>query len=512
MKVNPRNTPIQLLAGVSALGALASGCSSANDPPVTSDDGSHFQLVVAPWEVDSRADYACFAITVNDAGGGLVWEDDSICTDDFSFLSSGNLGYVGVCDAGAGPGPSINSVSISLMRLVGDDGTELGNWGDDPPTFQDDFPCTANADAVVRAAFVVLAPGTKGFLDISVKVDEIECNAKIDCRDDFLTSGPDAGPQGTLILALTCDSENLFMDDVILRCLDAQNTPVTVTVDPGEGPGFHGGYPEEFVFGVSSTFGVSSDGQSSFWHMLVGVNPGWRDCTISARMTASNGDFGANNTYPTIVAREVPFSFDADGAFACVHPLDGDDSGLGTDWDPNVNYDNCLTPNDSTPDPTDVIVADCEGPPDPQGECPPGQTDPDLDGVCTDADTCTYPHWWWRSHYDGAVPESSNMNWPAPADESTLLCGLTWINIIRARGGDTWFILAQECISSRLNLANGAWAPPDVKAVIAASEATLLANCTRVPDAERFPALELSGILRGYNEGAVGPGHCPTVD
>ncbi|MFO0747308.1 MAG: hypothetical protein U1F43_16825 [Myxococcota bacterium] len=342
--------------GLATLALLAGGCAADTNPTAdpgpgaTSGADGAFQVVVAPWEVDSDASYACYAIDVTDAEGFSVWSAPQVCTNKFSVGAGGDLSYVGICDAS---GTGINTVRISLTKLVADDGSDLSNWGTHPPTFTDDFVCTANADTLVRASFLVITQGTKGFLDVQVSVQQIECNAKIDCQSGFLDNPGDdlpASASGTIVVALACDAQGsdftqIMLDDVVLTCMDMDNEPVVTTVDPSMGLGSLPGYPQGPVFGATGNAGVSTDG-TSYWTLAIGVAQGWHDCHLSTRMAASDGRaMDTNNQFPIIIAENVPFGFDAAGVFSCVpNPLDGLASGLTSSWGSgdSLDFDACL--------------------------------------------------------------------------------------------------------------------------------------------------------------------------
>ena len=168
------HTHMHRLVGLAAL-ALVAGCSGGDDSqdrgPLSDTQESTFNLLVAPQEADSRADFACYDILVSDADGNAVWSIENACSNTWSIGLDGTFSLVGVCDASGG---GQNTVSVRLTRLVSVDGTELGNWDpDDPPTFETDFTCTANADALVRAEFTVITQGQVGFLNVQVEVQEI---------------------------------------------------------------------------------------------------------------------------------------------------------------------------------------------------------------------------------------------------------------------------------------------------------------------------------------------------
>lgn len=325
--------------------AASAGCSTTIDPDedqpgVTGSGSGSFNLVVAPLEIDSRADYACYAISVSDTDGNEVWSEESLCSNTWGLGANGTFSYVGLCEAA---GDGMNSVKIELIRLVADNGADLGNWSaENPPTYETDFLCTANADTVVEANFLVITQGTKGFLDLSVSVQEIACNAKVDCHSDFL--GED-GELGTIVVAFACDAvgddfTQIMIDEIVLTCQDELGADVVVTVDPATGLGAYAGYPEEFVAGAIGNAGVSADG-TSFFTLAIGIESGWTDCQLATRMAANDGrDMSENDQFPVVIATGIPFGFDDEGVFGCdANPLDGEASGLYRAWGTRGNLD-----------------------------------------------------------------------------------------------------------------------------------------------------------------------------
>lgn len=341
-----KNTHIRNFSALAACAAIG-GCSSeiaGPTEPELESPGS-FAIEVAPFEIDSRAAYACYGIEVTDTNGDEVWSDASICTNTWSISNEGTLSYVGLCEAS---GDGLNNVTISLERLVADDGTELGNWAEEnPPTYTAEFLCTANADTVVRANFLVITEGTKGFLDVSVSVQEIACNAKVDCHSDFLGDDPAEGDphMRTIVVALACDAvgddfTQIMIDEVVLTCTDELGAEVVVSVDPSTGVGALAGYPSSFVAGAVGNVGISADG-TSFITLALAIESGWTDCSLATRMAANDGrNMDENDQFPVIIATDIPFGFDTAGVFSCeVNPLDGDASGLYTAWGTSGNLD-----------------------------------------------------------------------------------------------------------------------------------------------------------------------------
>jgi len=107
---------------------------------------------------------------------------------------------------------------------------------------------------------------------------------------------------------------------------------------------------------------------------------------------------------------------------------------------------------------------------------------------------CTHTQGYWKNH-----PRA----WPLPLD--TLLCGRTWMEILRdSPRGDAWLILAHQWIAASLNVASGASTPDEVDAALATP---FILACVVNP-ADRAAALETAETLDQYNNGDIGPGHC----
>lgn len=122
---------------------------------------------------------------------------------------------------------------------------------------------------------------------------------------------------------------------------------------------------------------------------------------------------------------------------------------------------------------------------------------------------CTLTQGYWKNH-------TGPNDWPAPYDPATSsLCGGLFTTILDTppAGGDAWYILAHQWIAATLNVANGACVTSDVASALSASETLLLAYCgtenipANSPDGQE--ATSLSTLLDDYNNGIIGPGHCP---
>jgi cysteine-rich repeat protein len=118
---------------------------------------------------------------------------------------------------------------------------------------------------------------------------------------------------------------------------------------------------------------------------------------------------------------------------------------------------------------------------------------------------CSYTIGWWKTHSKYAKLKSLRQPWPI--SEDTKLCNITWWKILTtAPNGRAWYILAQQWIGAKLNVAVGASTTPSIAAAISTGEAMLRA-CT-ISSADRATALDIATLLDNYNNGVIGPGHC----
>jgi len=91
--------------------------------------------------------------------------------------------------------------------------------------------------------------------------------------------------------------------------------------------------------------------------------------------------------------------------------------------------------------------------------------------------------------------------------------GKTWYQAINtsSAGGNAYYILAHQYIAAKLNLAGGASSTPAVNAALAGAEALYAAYTptSTLSKAVRAQAIAYARTLADYNEGDIGPGHCP---
>lgn len=118
---------------------------------------------------------------------------------------------------------------------------------------------------------------------------------------------------------------------------------------------------------------------------------------------------------------------------------------------------------------------------------------------------CSYTQGYWKNHHANARNLSQRIPWPIP--ENSLLCGQTWLNILKTppQGGNAWYILAHQWIAAMLNVANGA-SSSSIEEALEHGEA-LLSGCSIAAE-DRTEALAIAATLDAFNNGWIGPGHC----
>lgn len=130
---------------------------------------------------------------------------------------------------------------------------------------------------------------------------------------------------------------------------------------------------------------------------------------------------------------------------------------------------------------------------------------------------CTLTQGYWKNHtsdpawYLVDFDHDGTMEGP---DETFFYSGMTYLQVMQASsaGGNAYFILGQQYIAARLNIANGASTTPEVAAAMAGALAYYhdAAN-TGDPapvDPVRAQLIGWSETLDSYNMGEIGPGHC----
>lgn len=132
--------------------------------------------------------------------------------------------------------------------------------------------------------------------------------------------------------------------------------------------------------------------------------------------------------------------------------------------------------------------------------------------ACDSAGACTYTQGFWKTH--GPIPSGNNVDvWPV----TELSLGTVVYTDLQLQAifdtpasGNGLVALAHQLIAAKLNLASGA----DSAAIAASIDAAdALVGALVVPpvgNGSLAPSATtaLTGTLTGFNEGAIGPGHC----
>ncbi len=126
---------------------------------------------------------------------------------------------------------------------------------------------------------------------------------------------------------------------------------------------------------------------------------------------------------------------------------------------------------------------------------------------------CTLTQGYWKTHSKYG-PAPYDATWALIGEDTTFfLSGKTWYQAINtsSAGGNAYYILAHQYIAAKLNLAGGASSTPAVNAALAGAEAFYAAYTptSTLSKAVRAQAIAYAETLADYNEGDIGPGHCP---
>lgn len=117
---------------------------------------------------------------------------------------------------------------------------------------------------------------------------------------------------------------------------------------------------------------------------------------------------------------------------------------------------------------------------------------------------CTYTIGYWKNH-----PE----DWPT--DTLSIFGGAEAMEILwlPSKGGNAYLILAHQYIGAELNVVNGTSIPNEVLDAWYSAQDLLETYMEdgKIPkkSSDRALAIDLAGILDDYNNGDIGPGHCP---
>jgi|GEM_PF-2261783 len=129
------------------------------------------------------------------------------------------------------------------------------------------------------------------------------------------------------------------------------------------------------------------------------------------------------------------------------------------------------------------------------------------DKPCTDG--CVKGLAWWKAVHKYGTCDATKIAWPIDGGEDKLLCGKTWLKILRASAKcDSWTALAQQWVVAKLNAAGGACTPKAVEAALEEAAALLGQNCAGLCGLAEERARIVYLVLKGYNDGKAGPGAC----
>lgn len=126
---------------------------------------------------------------------------------------------------------------------------------------------------------------------------------------------------------------------------------------------------------------------------------------------------------------------------------------------------------------------------------------------------CTLTQGYWKTHSKYG-PAPYDATWALIGEDTPFFSsGKTWYQAINtsSAGGNAYYILAHQYIAAKLNLAGGTSSTPAVNAALAGAEAffATYTPSSTLSKSVRAQAIAYAGTLADYNEGDIGPGHCP---
>lgn len=124
---------------------------------------------------------------------------------------------------------------------------------------------------------------------------------------------------------------------------------------------------------------------------------------------------------------------------------------------------------------------------------------------------CTLTPGYWKTH-SSYGPARYDATW-ASIGENTIffLSGQTYYQVMWSDSVLKYYILARAYIAATLNVNAGASTTEDVDEALAFAQAFFASNTptTELSAALRAQVIGMAGILDNYNNGLLGPGHCP---
>ncbi len=338
----------------------AAGCSGT---PAVKDG---LALSVAPLDLPSVSK-VCYDLEVTNGPGrtgDVVWsrgtpglnggtgDGDAVCSDRFGNGAGGDISYVAPCDADGPGGQRTNSVTLWFDGLYDDaDGyiDPAGFDGWQVPCVDAtgvavgctlDVLCSENADTPVEFNFTVMRDANQGFFDIAVNFEDIFCSAKVDCRDALLHDGDVRAP--TVVVGFACTAgesqrTTLHVSDLVLSCDGMAPTQLSAAAAPGQqGPAGAGVFEWAVYQGDEELTSNGAPIGKCFWNRAIGLDRAalaGKSCRLTGVASASSAGVvppSGSSAYPLI--RFDVEVLTADGSLCAAQPLNGDESGVQTDY------------------------------------------------------------------------------------------------------------------------------------------------------------------------------------
>jgi hypothetical protein len=248
--------------------------------------------------------------------GDFAGDTDTVCSNVFGNGPSGDIFYVGPCDATYGT-HLVRVVVDGLYKPSGARLMETVDWFNPcPPAAPCDFyaECQVNADTPVEMNLTVVRTANQGFFDIGVRFDEIFCSAKVDCSAPVtdalgtttleplrLVHNGDGVEDTTAVIAVACTAGVGADDPTELHLnaprIDCPPSPLSayhqLPLDIPEGYAWDTPPASGMVFQYGVYYGSEAllcggeDCNKKYFNVAVGIDPTFANCQLAFEATAS---------------------------------------------------------------------------------------------------------------------------------------------------------------------------------------------------------------------------------
>lgn len=130
---------------------------------------------------------------------------------------------------------------------------------------------------------------------------------------------------------------------------------------------------------------------------------------------------------------------------------------------------------------------------------------------------CTLTFGYWKTHSIYGPAAHPDLTWdlilPSGPDTAFFSSGKSWLQVLQTNParGNAYYILAHQWIAAVLNIFSGASSTPAVDAALVFGFNFFSTHTPNqaLTSTQRDQVISAADLLDDYNEGVIGPGHCP---